>query len=145
MTLPPALAADWVRAAAGGVLIGLAAGGFRLFAGEIAGISGIVRRALTGPARGWRLAFIAGLVLVGAIASLRFGATPARGIEALSPVRATVAGLLVGLGSGFGNGCTSGHGVCGLARLSRRSLAAVATFMATAGLTVFVLRHGLPL
>ena len=144
MTLPPELATDWVRAATGGVLIGLSAGGFRLLTGEIAGISGIVRRAITGPARGWRLAFLAGLVLAGGIAAFRFGASPARGITTLSPARGIIAGLLVGLGAGYGNGCTSGHGVCGLARLSRRSLAAVATFMVTAGLTVFVLRHGLP-
>ena len=134
----------WVRAAAGGVLIGLAAGGFHLATREIAGISGIVRGAMTGPGRGWKLAFLAGLLATGVIASLLGVNSYAQGIEGEAVLHLVPAGLLVGLGAGIGNGCTSGHGVCGLARLSPRSLTAVATFMLTAALTTFVARHGLP-
>jgi uncharacterized membrane protein YedE/YeeE len=133
---------EWLRAAAGGVLIGLAAGGLRLATGEIAGISGIARGALAGPDRRWRVAFLAGLVAAGLAALLTVGTAPAAGLGQTPFPCLGLAGLLVGWGAGLANGCTSGHGVCGLARLSPRSLAAVPVFMATAAITVFLLRHG---
>lgn len=132
----------FLPALAGGVLIGLASGGLYLLVGEIAGISGIVRTAMTGPARAWRWAFVAGLLLAGLGAHWAGDASATAGLEGLSWPVLLAAGLLVGFGSGFGNGCTSGHGVCGLSRFSRRSLLAVATFMATAAVTVFIVRHG---
>lgn len=125
----------------GGVMIGLAAGGLYLLLGEIAGITGIVRSAMSGPDRTWQLAFIAGLLLAGAVASFT-PADYAAGLEGISIPVLLVAGLLVGIGTDLGNGCTSGHGVCGLSRFSKRSLIAVATFMATAAITVFIVRHG---
>lgn len=127
----------------GGVLIGTTAGGLYLVSGRIAGISGIFGNALNGPIGGWRGLFIIGLVLAGLGARL-LGVTPS-GIG--SPLGMTIiAGLLVGIGTRLGNGCTSGHGVCGLARLSLRSLTAVLIFMATAMVTVFIMRHllGMP-
>lgn len=126
---------------AGGILIGAAAAMFVLLNGRIAGISGIVGGLLK-PARGdvaWRVAFVLGLVgapfawsLFGTLAPLRIDA----GWGAL-----VVAGLLVGVGVRYGSGCTSGHGVCGLSRLSLRSFVATLTFMATAFATVFLLLH----
>ena len=126
----------------GGVVIGLAAGSFHLLSGEIAGISGILRKAIAGPDRGWQIAFVAGLLAAGLAGGRIIGTDATFGIANLSTPVLVAGGLLVGLGTGIGNGCTSGHGVCGLARLSRRSLAAVATFMATAAITVFLVRHG---
>jgi uncharacterized membrane protein YedE/YeeE len=128
-------------AALGGLLIGLAASLLRLSSGRIAGVSGICGRLLarsTGD-RGWRLCFLAGLPL-GALAVEAFrGELPIQIVA--SPVALVVAGLLVGFGTQLGNGCTSGHGVCGLARGSRRSLAATLTFMASGAITVFLARH----
>lgn len=126
----------------GGVLIGLASGGLYLLAGEIAGISGIARSALTGPDRGWRWAFVAGLLVAGLAARLSGDPAVAAGLAGQSLPLLAGAGLLVGLGTGIGNGCTSGHGVCGLSRLSLRSLVAVPVFMAAAALTVWLVRHG---
>lgn len=126
----------------GGVIIGLAAGGLYLLAGEIAGISGIVRIALQGTGRGWAAAFVAGLLAAGLAARAAPGVDLVAGIEKPSPAMLALAGLLVGIGTNLGNGCTSGHGVCGLSRLSKRSMVAVAVFMAMAALTVFVVRHG---
>jgi hypothetical protein len=126
----------------GGALIGLATALLVLGAGRIAGISGILGRAFF-PARGdldWRLAFIAGLPLGAWIATRATGDAAGFAI-AHSPALLAAGGLLVGVGTQLGNGCTSGHGVCGLARGSGRSLVATATFMATAALTVFALRH----
>jgi len=125
----------------GGVLIGLAAGGLYLLAGEIAGVTGIVRRAVTGPSRSWALAFVAGMMAAGAVAALAGSHDWLAGIARSSLPLLALAGLLVGIGTDMANGCTSGHGVCGLSRLSRRSLVAVATFMATGVVTVFVVRH----
>ena len=126
---------------AGGVLIGVAAAMFMLLNGRIAGISGILGGLLK-PIEGdvaWRVAFVAGLVgaplvytLVAAAPQLRINA----GYGALM-----AAGLLVGIGTRYGAGCTSGHGVCGLARLSLRSLAATVAFMGAGFVTVFVVRH----
>lgn len=135
-----------LSALAGGALIGLAATLLLWLIGRIAGISGIVAGAmqLHGPERHWRLAFVAGLV-VGAGAW--FWLAPAAGAE-VPPLREAfawpllvAAGLLVGIGTRLGSGCTSGHGICGLARLSRRSLVAVVVFMGSAMLTVGAVRH----
>ena len=125
----------------GGMLIGLAVAMFALLNGRIAGISGVLGglfRSTRGDI-GWRLAFIAGLV--GASMVYGFFATlPAVQIDA-SYVALVVAGLLVGVGTRYGSGCTSGHGVCGLSRLSPRSLVATLTFMSAGFATVFVVRH----
>ncbi|MDN0084679.1 YeeE/YedE family protein [Crenobacter sp. SG2305] len=126
---------------AGGLLIGLAAALFVLFNGRIAGISGIVGGLLR-PSRGevgWRLAFVFGLVLAPLAYSL-VAVLPARRIDA-STTLLIVAGVLVGLGTRYGAGCTSGHGVCGLSRLSPRSLVATLAFMASGFATVFIVRH----
>lgn len=126
---------------AGGVLIGIAVAMFILFNGRIAGISGIVG-GLLNPTKGdvaWRLAFVLGIVAAPA-ACMLFAALPKPQIDA-SWTALLVAGFLVGVGTRYGSGCTSGHGVCGLSRLSPRSLIATATFMAAGFVTVFVLRH----
>lgn len=127
----------------GGVLIGLSAVMVMGLFGRIAGISGIAQGALALPGgpvdRDWRLGFIAGLILA-PLAIIGLGGTVAQTVpDNLGAMAA--AGLLVGTGTALGSGCTSGHGVCGLARLSGRSLAAVVTFMAAGFVTVFVLRH----
>ncbi|MDQ1901151.1 YeeE/YedE family protein [Paracoccus sp. WLY502] len=127
----------------GGVLIGLSAVMVMGLFGRIAGIAGIAQgaMALSGAAkdRDWRWAFLAGLI-VAPLAVMAGGGTVAQTVPDNLPGMA-LAGLLVGTGTALGSGCTSGHGVCGLARLSGRSLAAVATFMAAGFATVFVLRH----
>lgn len=129
-------------ALAGGALIGLAVALLLLANGRIAGISGILG-GVAGPPdanTGWRVAFIAGLLL-GALGIIHL--LPASGevmLRASTPLL-IIGGLLVGFGSRLGNGCTSGHGVCGLARGSRRSIVATVAFFATALLSVFVLRH----
>jgi uncharacterized membrane protein YedE/YeeE len=125
----------------GGVLIGIAAAILILLNGRVAGISGIVGGLLK-PERGdvaWRIAFVAGLVLAPAVYGL-LASLPRIRIDA-SHGALVVAGLLVGIGTRYGSGCTSGHGVCGLSRLSPRSLAATATFMAAGFVAVFILRH----
>ena len=125
----------------GGLLIGLAAASFLLLNGRIAGISGILGGLLV-PARRdilWRVAFLAGLVGPPSL-WLLFSELPPIQIDAGYPAL-IVAGLLVGIGTRYGSGCTSGHGVCGLSRLSPRSLVATLSFMATGFLTVFVIRH----
>jgi len=126
----------------GGALIGLAAALLLLANGRIAGISGILGAAawLPDANTGWRLAFIAGIVL-GALGITRL--LPVSGEVALqaSPALLIAGGLLVGFGTRLGNGCTSGHGICGLARGSRRSIIATVVFFAVALLTVFVVRH----
>ena len=126
---------------AGGVLIGLAAAMFVLLNGRIAGISGVVGGLLK-PRRGdvaWRVAFVLGMVCAPAVYAL-FWTLPSLRVDA-SWGSLVLAGLLVGLGTRFGSGCTSGHGVCGISRLSPRSLVATSTFMAAGFVTVFVLRH----
>lgn len=125
----------------GGLLIGLAAASFLLLNGRIAGISGILGGLLV-PARRdilWRVAFLAGLVGTPNL-WLLFSELPPIQVDAGYPAL-IVAGLLVGIGTRYGSGCTSGHGVCGLSRLSPRSLVATLSFMATGFLTVFVIRH----
>lgn len=132
-----------IASALGGALIGLAAVLLMALKGRIAGVSGIAMRLLP-PYEdrefSGRLAFIAGLVVAPILVWLASGRWPEQSIEAGMPVL-VVAGLLVGFGSVWGNGCTSGHGVCGLSRLSMRSLVATLTFMATGIVTVFVMRH----
>lgn len=125
----------------GGVLIGLAAASFLLLNGRIAGISGILGGLLS-PMRGdiaWRLAFLAGLAGAPTL-WLLVAELPAIEIQAGYPAL-VLAGLLVGIGTRYGSGCTSGHGVCGLSRLSPRSLVATLSFMGAGFATVFVVRH----
>ncbi len=129
-------------ALAGGVLIGIAATLLLWLTGRIAGISGILGGVVM-PRSGevaWRAAFLIGLVGAGAAYLwLVPGAYMPR--QGFPPLLLVIAGLLVGFGTRMGNGCTSGHGVCGLGRLSMRSLAAVLTFMATAVVTTYIVRH----
>lgn len=129
----------------GGMLIGLAAAMFVLLNGRIAGISGVLGGLLS-PSRGdvlWRVAFVAGIVVAPAAYAV-FQTLPKVQIDA-GYVALIAAGLLVGVGTRYGAGCTSGHGVCGLSRLSLRSLVATAVFMGAGFVTVFVLRHLLSL
>jgi uncharacterized membrane protein YedE/YeeE len=129
---------DLWHAFLGGLLIGAGAAALMLLNGKIAGISGIldnVVRGLVGP-RAWRLAFLIGLVLP----ALFFGLGRVEFSKNL--LLLTVAGLLVGWGTRLGSGCTSGHGVCGLANFSLRSLVATLTFTFVAAATVFLVRHG---
>ncbi len=129
-----------IASAAGGALIGAAAAGLLLFDGKIAGISGILGNAITGARDAWRWAFLGGLIAAALVA-------PLVSLPVTPPVLAVPAwfyvlgGLLVGIGTRVGSGCTSGHGVCGLANLSLRSLTATILFMTTAALTVFLVRH----
>ncbi|PTM43480.1 YeeE/YedE thiosulfate transporter family protein [Bosea sp. 124] len=127
----------------GGGLIGLSAVMLMAFEGRIAGISGIASRLLPPYSDGafaGRLAFVAGLVAAPLAYAGVTGSFPVQTVEAGWPLL-VLAGLLVGFGSVWGNGCTSGHGICGLSRLSLRSLVAVLVFMTTAIATVFVTRH----
>ena len=137
---------DWAHftpwmSLAGGILIGISAALFILFNGRIAGISGILG-GLLHPVQNdilWRVAFLAGLV----IAPLLFGMLapmPIAQVDA-GTVTLIVAGLLVGIGTRYGSGCTSGHGVCGISRLSPRSVVATAAFMAAGFAAVFFVRH----
>jgi uncharacterized membrane protein YedE/YeeE len=131
-----------ISALVGGCLIGAGAGLFLWLDGRIAGVSGIFGGLLEAKPgdRAWRVAFLAGLilgpVLYGAVVAhpIAFAITPSVPIL-------VVAGLLVGFGTRLGNGCTSGHGVCGLARFSKRSIVATASFLATAVVTCAVVRH----
>jgi uncharacterized protein len=126
----------------GGALIGLSAAAMMLLSGRLAGVSGILGGALTSPAdRGWRVAFIFGLIAA-AIVAPAFGAPGPARLASSNPVLFALAGLLVGFGSRMGNGCTSGHGVCGFARLSTRSIVATSVFMGVAVATVALVRHG---
>ncbi len=128
-------------AAAGGILIGLAAAIFVLLNGRIAGISGVLG-GLFKPARGdfaWRVAFLAGMLAAPLVYALSTELPQPR-IDAGAGTL-VLAGLLVGMGTRYGSGCTSGHGVCGISRLSPRSLGATAAFMVAGFGTVFVLRH----
>jgi uncharacterized membrane protein YedE/YeeE len=127
----------------GGALIGLAAAALMMLTGRLAGVSGILGGALQArPAdQGWRIAFIAGLIAAPLLAAVA-GAPLPRPAMTSSLALVAIAGLLVGFGTRMGNGCTSGHGVCGFARLSTRSMAATAFFMITAIVVVAIVRHG---
>ena len=131
-----------LSAAIGGALIGLSAVMLMLLAGRVAGISGIAAGLLGIGSidRGWRVAFIAGLILAPVAAMLAGYAVPVPQMPA-SWVVIVAAGLLVGFGARLGGGCTSGHGICGIARLSKRSIAATMIFMGTAVVTVALMRH----
>ena len=137
---------DWAHftpwsSLAGGLLIGVATTMFLLFNGRIAGISGILGGLLRPMARdiGWRIAFVSGLL----VAPLVFGlAAPLPSVHIDADMATLIiAGLLVGVGTRYGSGCTSGHGVCGLSRLSPRSMVATASFMLAGVVTVFIVRH----
>ncbi|WP_437586654.1 TSUP family transporter [Sorangium sp. So ce1000] len=133
---------DWALALGGGLLIGLAAALLLLVNGRIAGVSGIAG-GLVAPARGdvlWRALFVAGLVLGGAVMGLAWPALFSNTLSRSLPAIA-LAGLLVGIGTRLGNGCTSGHGVCGVSRFSPRSIAATATFIATGAFTTWIINR----
>ena len=123
-------------------MIGAAGALLLLTHGRIAGISGVLGSLLPPNAagdRGWRVAFLGGLLAAGAVSAVV--APTAVGVSVRSLPLVVVAGLIVGFGTRLGSGCTSGHGVCGLARLSMRSLIATLTFIGTAMVTVFIVRH----
>jgi uncharacterized membrane protein YedE/YeeE len=140
----------------GGILIGFSAGLLLYKNGQIAGISGIVSSLLKHPKEfGWRFWFVAGLIIspitllpfitesnaLKTVLGIPLSLPLAPDISLTTILTSLVGGFMVGFGARLGNGCTSGHGVCGLARLSKRSFVAVGTFMITGALTVFALRH----
>lgn len=135
------MATSWLYGLLGGSLIGLSATLLLAFNGRIAGISGMVNGAMSLSRHEiWRWLFLAGLIAGGGLYEYWLAPSPTP-TYALSPWTMVVAGFLVGFGTRMGNGCTSGHGVCGLGRLSGRSLVAVITFMAAGMITVWVTRH----
>jgi uncharacterized membrane protein YedE/YeeE len=128
---------------AGGVLIGLAAIALMALLGRVMGATGILAGAIRPADRAdwsWRAAVLAGMVSGPAAVMLATGTMPAVEVPG-SRAMLVAGGLIVGVGVTYGSGCTSGHGVCGMARLSPRSIAATLTFMATTALTVFIVRH----
>lgn len=132
-----------LQSLAGGALIGLAAVLLMAVHGRIAGVTGILGGLLppaTAEPKGWRIAFLAGMVAA-PLAYILFFATPIPFVSPASLGTLLIGGVIVGVGVTYGAGCPSGHGVCGLARFSPRSLAAVPTFMGTAAATVFITRH----
>jgi uncharacterized membrane protein YedE/YeeE len=128
-----------ISALLGGALIGIAAVWFLAADGRIAGVSTILHGIFSSPEDYWRASFVAGLLLAGVAWQAAGGPAPVRADFPLG--WAAAAGLLVGFGTRLGGGCTSGHGVCGLGRLSLRSLVAVMTFMATGAIAAYVTRH----
>ena len=132
-----------LSALAGGILIGLSAVLLLTVNGRIAGISGILY-GLVAPKKpddlDWRILFLAGLIAAGFLYQLLNGMNTSITLEASIPI-VGVGGILTGIGTAVGSGCTSGHGICGLARGSSRSLAATISFMLVGGITVFILRH----
>ena len=134
--------ASWINAAIGGALIGLASGGLMLLDGRLAGVSGIFHRVAEGNREYWRWAFLLGLVIAGLAAHFwqASAVAPTTDTSLSGYVVVIFAGLLVGFGTRMGNGCTSGHGVCGLARLSPRSLLAVLVFLGTGILVTAAMR-----
>ena len=131
-----------LTALSGGILIGLAAFLFLLIQGRVAGISGILAGLLAPatPDTGWRWRFIGGLGVGGALGFWLLG-LPAPELSQVSWHWLLVGGLLVGFGAKLGNGCTSGHGICGIGRLSVRSIVATLLFMLAGMVTVFIMRH----
>jgi hypothetical protein len=125
----------------GGVLIGVAAILLMLVSGRVMGATGILSGAIWGPqGRDWRIALLAGMVTGPLVLLATTGSFPAIEVP-VSTLAMVLGGVLVGIGVTYGAGCTSGHGVCGMARLSGRSIAATLTFMLTTGITVYVVRH----
>ena len=135
---------EWIEALLGGAMIGLAAAGLLLVNGRIAGISGILSNAVRGAPGVWRWAFLIGLVAA-PLWTPMLGLPYAIAHHQGGLVQIAAAGILVGVGTQMGSGCTSGHGVCGVANLSLRSLTATVTFMLTGAATVFVVRHLVPI
>lgn len=135
--------AMWFSALLGGVMIGGAATLLFLVNGKIAGVSGILGKLLERNTldRGWRIAFVVGLVAGGALGLVLWPERSQVQIDASMPML-VAAGLLVGWGARWGGGCTSGHGVCGVSRFSVRSLVATLTFVTTGMITVFIVQHG---
>ena len=134
---------SWITALLGGMLIGLSATILLAFNGRIAGISGIVNGAIRFAAgEGWRWIFIFGMLAGGALYEYLLAPQPTP-TSLFAPWAMILGGFLVGFGARMGSGCTSGHGVCGLGRLSPRSLVAVLTFLTTGMVTVWVMRHAL--
>lgn len=134
---------SWINSLLGGALIGLASGGLMLFNGRVAGISGIFHRAVEGSRDAWRWAFLLGLVLTGTVAHQLFPTAMTTTSTSSTPNHTALiiaAVLLVGFGIRMGSGCTSGHGICGLARLSPRSLVAVLVFLGTGIAVTLALR-----
>lgn len=132
---------SFINALIGGSLIGIAAAVLLVFNGKIAGVSGVLGGLLSAPSqdRTWRLAFIAGLILAPSLWQL-VAALPNIEVSTNTPL-IIIAGLIVGIGTRLGSGCTSGHGVCGIARLSKRSIIATITFMLLGFLVTYVARH----
>jgi len=126
--------------AAGGLLIGLSAVLLMGSLGRIAGISGIFRALFTGIA-GWQALFLLGLLAGTALTAILGGFDPSTITFPGNPATTVIGCLLVGAGTVLGSGCTSGHGICGLARISQRSIASTVTFMAVAAVVVFLMRH----
>jgi hypothetical protein len=127
----------------GGLLIGFGAVLLMLGLGRIFGATGILSGLVLAESRdefAWRLAVVAGMILAPGLIFAVTGSMPALTVP-VSPAMIVIGGVIVGLGASLGSGCTSGHGVCGLSRLSLRSIVAVPTFMLTAGITVYVIRH----
>ena len=133
---------DWIMGLAGGVLIGIAGAVYLLVNGKIMGASGIIGGLVDGSGRHElkeRAALIAGLVIVPAIAALMMGSSQTFLSDNWAVIIA--AGLLVGIGTRLANGCTSGHGVCGISRLSLRGIVATAFYIGAGGLTVVIFKH----
>ena len=132
---------SWLTALFGGILIGLASSALLIFSGRVAGISGMIEGFFGGhpEERGWRGAFLLGLVLGGGLLKIIF--PEAYETVSFSPLRFILAGILVGYGARASGGCTSGHGVCGLALMSPRSLVATTLFLLTGFVTVWALHH----
>ena len=132
----------FILAAIGGAMIGTAAVAMMGLNGRIAGISGILSGVFTQPVndRLWRVLFIVGLIIGGALPGLLFN-LPAPPVPDANIGLVIAGGLLVGIGTGLGSGCTSGHGICGMARLSKRSIIATVIFMFTGVAAVYILRH----
>ena len=141
---------NWFTALLGGMLIGLSATILLAWNGRVAGVSGAIHGLLPSDSTNnanntdtsWRWTFLVGLLIGGGIYEFLLAQTPTPA-GTFAPIAMLIGGFLVGFGTRMGNGCTSGHGVCGLGRLSTRSLVAVMTFMVTAIITVAVIRHAL--
>jgi uncharacterized protein len=136
---------NWIAGLLGGVLIGISATVLLALNGRIAGVSGIVQRAIVAPRSDlWRWYFLGGMLIGGLIYESLIATRPTPR-SLIAPIAILVGGFLVGFGTSMSNGCTSGHGVCGLGRLSLRSWVAVGIFLSSAIVTVWIVRHGLRL